>query len=797
VSQPTSAACEPWQTSEGWIWVGRQSSAVTESAIRDEMTFGPFTLSPSERRLTRDGVVVALSARSFDILSALIARPSEPVGKRQLMAEVWPDATVSEDSLRFHMSNLRKALGDGRDGMRYIATLPGRGYCFVAPATRAAVARVLQGNLPVRPSLIGRDDELSEVADFLSQARLVTIVGAGGLGKTRLAIAAGWKSAEVYPDGVWLVDLAPLTDPSLIVSTIATTLGLVGGPAAISADAIVAALADRRLLLILDNCEHLIGATADLTATLLAGIPDLTVLATSQESLRLDAEQVYRLRPLALPPPDADDIAGYGAVELFVHRAKAADHRFSLTEATAGNVAEICRRLDGLPLSLEMAAARAMSLGLDGLRASLDARLQMLSAGVRTQDVRHQTLRGTVAWSVGLLDETDQRVFRRLSIFAGGFTLEAAMAVVGVDGLRQWAVADAVGRLVDKSLVTFEASAPKRYRLLETLRLYAAELLDDHDEREELRESHARHFCEVFRPAFVSWETVRHGQSPYLPELDNLRAALEWAAHDPARRDIAIELAASASSLWREWGVEHEGGRFVLRAEDLLDDSTPPKLAAAVRLSAGVMILRAGRDQDVAEVERRFLSVLEIARHIGDARLEIRALVNLALLRFARGDVEGAIELGWESVPAPGRVPDQYLARASDNLAAYLIAADRAREARPVAKQALDHFKPGTLDVMQNLQKWALIAALEGRHQEAARLIGWVNARYAGTNRERNVWEQRSYERLLFLFKSRLTEGELSELAAEGGSWDEARAIDFTIKRIVSVEQPIATSPSP
>ncbi len=481
----------------------------------DVIAFGPFRLSVGERLLTRDGARVELGGRALELLVALVAHPNEPVGKRALAAAVWPDVTVGESSLRFHMTNLRKALGDGQGGARYIVTLSGRGYCFVAPLSRTAQpvpppsASPTPTNLPLRPPLIGRDEALDEVVALLGRERLATIVGPGGVGKTRLAIAAGWRAADAYPDGIWLIDLAPLADPTLVVSAVATTLGVARDATELTAEQIASAIRGRRLLLILDNCEHPIDAAAALASALLEQVPGLTVLATSQESLRLDAEQVYRLAPLSAPPPDAVDIAEYGAVALFARRAAAAQGRFELSEANAADVGDICRRLDGMPLSLEMAAARMPALGLEGLRASLEARLVVLSTGLRTSDPRHQTLRNTVEWSVGLLDAADQAVFRQLGVFVGDFPLEAAMAVAAAGQADGWVVADALGRLVDKSLVTLETAQPAaRYRLLETLRLYARELLQANGELDGVAERHARHFCDVFAPAHEAWETM-------------------------------------------------------------------------------------------------------------------------------------------------------------------------------------------------------------------------------------------------------------------------------------------------
>jgi len=842
------------------------------ATTRETLSFGAFSLVANERLLTRDGVEVELGGRTLDLLLRLVARPNEPVGKRELMAAIWPDVTVGDGSLRFHMAKLRKALGDGRDGARYITTLSGRGYCFVAPIARAGSPAAAQipviGNLPSRPALVGREDELADVVDLIARERLVTIIGPGGVGKTRLAIAGAQRSAADYPDGVWLIDLAPLSDPSLVVSAVATALDFGRGEKELSAAVVVSAIRGLRLLLILDNCEHLVGAAAELADVLLQGVPGLTLLATSQESLRLDRERVYRLDPLALPPANAIDVATYGAVALFAQRALTADRRFEMTQANAMVVAEICRRLDGVPLSLEMAAARAPSLGLEGLRASLDARLQLLSTGVRTSAARHQTLRNAVEWSVGLLDETERVVFRRLGVFSGSFTLEAAMAILACGRMDSWTVAEALAGLVDKSLVALETPEPARYRLLETLRLYAREMLRASGEWDSLAESHTRHLCEVFAPAREALETtpVPVWQSAYLPELDNLRAALEWTLADPARFDPAIELTASAGFVWFESGLIEEGRRFISRALELLDEQTPPSRAALILNDAAtlsrysdyhealrlygrsaaifrelgddlslakatiyisfIQLISKGRPEDaasiatarevlsasghkrslclamillgtiatregnIAEAIDDFRSASELARQLKDRQSEHVAVDNLALLEFTRGDVERAIQLSREAVHGSRNLLQRdRIPRSLHNLAAYLLAADRLDEARPVAEEALSLFRgqADTVHELGSLQMWSLIAALEGRPSEAARLIGWVDAAYERAGGPRNPWEQRSYERLLSLLRARLTEVELSALAAEGARWDENEAMNFAFDRIVHI----------
>jgi predicted ATPase/DNA-binding winged helix-turn-helix (wHTH) protein len=837
------------------------------------ISFGPFRLAVGERLLTRDGARVELAGRALDLLIALANHPNEPMSKKVLAAAVWPDVTVGESSLRFHMTHLRKALGDGRGGARYIVTLSGRGYCFVAPISRTTrpapptPMTALPTNLPLRPPLIGRDEALAEVVALLGRERLVTIVGPGGVGKTRLAIAGGWRAADAYPDGVWLIDLATLTDPTLVVSAVATALDLARGATQLSAAVIAAAIRSWRLLLILDNCEHLLDAAAELANALLERVPGLTVLATSQENLRLDPEQVYRLGPLSVPPPGAAEIAEYGAVALFARRV-AAQGRFDLGDANAADVADICRRLDGMPLALEMAAARAPALGLQGLRASLAARLVVLSAGLRTADVRHQTLRNTVAWSVGLLDDSDHAVFRQLGVFAGGFSLEAAMAVVAVGEADRWAVADALSRLVDKSLVTLEATQPARYRLLETLRLYARELPRASGEWDRLAERHARHFCGVFAPSRGQWERTPSPKwnAAYLPELENLRSALDWALADSSRRDPAVELTAWSGFVWGEWGLVEEGQGILDRVVGMLDERMPAAHAAQILHDTGRLLrehpdrpatrrllersaalfrelgdeaglatvnlalashqLLIGRQDseaaslmrgvrevlsahgykrslcaamntlgNIAANERNFAEAIadyalvsELAIELQDTRFEYLASSNMSVLEFLRGNIERAIELGRKSVSTARNVRQIFfLPRALNNLTAYLLWADRLADARPFAEEALSRLQgqEPSLSLRLCLQMWALIAALEAKYPDSARIIGWVDAAYGQGGGTRSHGEQQSYERLLALLRAHFAEDEVKALAAEGAGWSPAQAVNFAFERIV------------
>jgi len=649
----------------------------------DVVVFGPFRLFPANRLLEKAGTPVRLGDRALDILLTLIGHAAEVVSNASLVAQVWPDLTVEENNLRVQVAKLRKALGDGEAGIRYIYTVPRRGYCFVSPISRLkmparppafvpgqgddpparsprmASRKPLRAegelrhhpdaeveppapaapettrpetNLPQRlAAVIGRASELAELQESIRRNRLVTLVGPGGIGKTRLAIELGWQVAGLFPDGVWLVDLAPVTDPAVVTSAAATVLGAALRDAETPVEAIAAAIGKQRKLLIFDNCEHLIAAAAELIEALLERVPGLSVLATSQENLHLPGEQIYRLSPLALPPSGAPDprssvsgIAEFGAVALFVERARAADRRFVLDAGNAGGVAEICRRLDGIPLALEMAAARLPLLGVEGLLARLDERLHMLTTGAHTAEARHRTLRNMVDWSHGLLDPADQQVFRRLAIFSGSFSLDAAIAVAG-EKADDWDIIDALGRLIDKSLMTAEPGEHPRYRLLETLRLYAMQELRRNGEIETVAARHARYFTELFSRSDALWETAPEVEwlRVYRPEIDNVRAALNWALADPERAHVAVTLAGTAALLWQALALFAEGRRYIDRVLPLVDGESPPAAEARLLRSAGSLWSNSDRLRALAQQERS----AALYRQIGD-RLNLATVLS-------------------------------------------------------------------------------------------------------------------------------------------------------------------------
>src|SRR5215469_8791507 len=432
--------------------------------------FGSFRLIPGRRTLFEDERPVRLGSRALDLLAALTERAGQTISKEELIARAWPDTVVEEAALRVHVAALRKALGDGRAGRRYIANDPGRGYAFIAPvahenalsATAAPTRMAETGNLPaLLTRVVGRDAVISRLAPQLVRRRFLTIVGPGGIGKTAAALAVADTVRASYSDGAWYIELASLSDPDLVPSALSALLGITlsgGNPLS----GLATRLQDKHMLIVLDSCEHVIGAAAVLVEAILHAAPHAAILATSREPLRAEGEWLHRLAPLELPPqgrtfPTAADALDYSAVELFNERAAATTDSFVLDDTNVPAVLEICRRLDGLPLALELAAARVDTFGVGGLATRLDDRFGVLTSGRRTALPRQQTLRATIDWSYDVLPECERRLLRHLAVFIGGFTLEAAAAVVEGAEIADVPLIDSIANLVTKSLIVFEA----------------------------------------------------------------------------------------------------------------------------------------------------------------------------------------------------------------------------------------------------------------------------------------------------------------------------------------------------
>jgi len=536
-------------------WLSSTAVATPDSPPAAPLRFGPagrFELRPAEYRLLVDGQPAALGGRALDLLFALAARPGDLLTKDTLLERVWPGLVVEEGNLRVQVNALRRVLGDDA-----VTTVPGRGYRFtaavVAPAALSApavpAARPVLAGAPAAPALIGRESDLAALEQaFAADAAAVTLVGPPGVGKSSLARAA--LSQFAAGRGAW-VDLAPLTRGAQVPGAIAravsgafggTSGGTSGGP--LDEGLAVAALlrlvpGDAPSMLVLDNAEHLLDACAEWVQALRAA-PSLRLLVTSQRPLAIAGEQVHRVEPLS--------VSG-DAVTLLVERIGDADRRFRLADTAQPLLVALCRQLDGLPLALEMAAARVPLMGLHAVHDALAERFALLARGRRDAPARHRTLQAALDWSHDLLEPAEQCLFRALGVFAGGFTLDLALALLVDDGARRWDVLDGLAALVDRSLVVVDGADPPRYRLLDTMRAYALDRLDVHaDEASALRRRHAQALLALFAPDDAALDRL-------LPEMDNAREAFAWArAHDLAlAADISRRVAYHVGfTVWRQ-----------------------------------------------------------------------------------------------------------------------------------------------------------------------------------------------------------------------------------------------------
>lgn len=500
------------------------------TAPPDSIAFAAWELRPAERRLLVDGSDAPVGGRAFDVLLALARRPGELVTKDELLAQAWPGLVVEENNISVQIAALRKLLGP-----KAIRTIAGSGYVLAAPATASAPARGAPGADAPPPGLLGRDADWQALHGRVGQAALVSLVGPGGVGKTTLARALLAAPAGPGPEGRHWIELAPERDGARLPGLVAKALGIELGSGQ-PLDELLSAMAPLRALVALDNCEHLHAKVAAFLRRALDAAPGVRWLVTSQRPLRVAGETVHRLEPLAVPAADAglEAARSSSAAMLLCRCAQAADHRFALTAANVADVVDICRRLDGLPLAIEMAAARVATLGLQAVRQRLGQRLRLL-AGHGAAHQRQHALRSAFDWSHGLLAPTEQRVFRRLQPFLGGFTAAMALAVVADPGdaepLDEWQVLDALGALVEQSLLQRSADEPPRFHLLESARDYAHERLAEAGEASTVLRRHAEAVAVAMAPAFDDAERLRDDEwlRRYAPERFNVSAALNWA----------------------------------------------------------------------------------------------------------------------------------------------------------------------------------------------------------------------------------------------------------------------------
>jgi len=554
--------------------------------------FGRFELNPGTRQLLVDGRPAVLGARALDVLHALVERRDRLVTKGELLDVVWPGVIVEENNLAAHVSALRKVLG-----AHAIATVPGRGYRFVAALETTQNAGVRDGtkldgaHAEGSARLIGRDHDKALIESMLADERLVTIVGPGGIGKTRLARSIASSRAECS----W-VELAPINDPALIPDAILAALGMGVNDSAGGIDALVNATMRKRITIVLDNGEHLIEPLARLVTLLLERTSAARFLVTSRELLKVTSEAAYRLEGLGIPGIGASvrEAQSFGAVELFLTRATAVDHRYRVSDEQLPLVVDICRKLDGMPLAIEFAAARAPVLGAARLSEQIDRRLESLGSATRNGPARQQTLQATLDWSHELLAEPERRYFRRLAVFWAGFTLDAAREVAADDPADEWASSEILASLVDKSMVAMDGADVPRYSLLETTRVYALQQLARSGEEREIRRRHALHFVRLFEAFHEIWLIgPEHRWHPSATaEMDNLYAALDWSFGPGGDPTVGTRLAAAGIPI--RYVIDRRQRHRILEWLDLaithVDPSADARAAARLWLGRSYFI---------------------------------------------------------------------------------------------------------------------------------------------------------------------------------------------------------------
>ena len=593
--------------------------------------FGDVEVRPAERQLLVQGRPAAMGARAFDLLLALIDHRDRVVSKNELLDLVWPGLVVEENNLQVQVSTLRKILGP-----QSVATIPGRGYRFtlVPDGTDSAPSCPLPRthNLPAPlNSFIGRETELGEIRGLLAGARLVTLTSVGGTGKTRLSLRVAEEMLDEFPDGAWFVELAPVADERRVPQAIASAVGVTEEAGRPVAEALVKWAKDRRLLLILDNCEHLLHACADIAKRLLTAGAGVKILASSREPLHVAGEVVYQVPALATQQ----------AIRLFVDRASAANTNFEATDENARTVGEICRRLDGIPLAIELAAARVRALSVEKIAARLDDCFRLLTGGDQTALLRQQTLRASIDWSYDLLSTPERILLRRLAVFAGGWSLEAAEAVAGGGEVEQSSsVLELLTNLVEKSLVARD-SGGERYHLLETVRQYALEQLTESGELAEMRNRHLRYCLDLATKARP--ELVGPQQAAWLARLDhereNLLAAHAWCDRAENGDEIGLQLVSTIKYYWLSRGLL--GLAYGIMVEALARAPARSRSRCRALFDTG----QVGYFMGVyADARAHLEEAIAIGRELGDKLVTGSALQPLGMACLAQGDLKAAHE---------------------------------------------------------------------------------------------------------------------------------------------------------
>ncbi|MBS7589727.1 ATP-binding protein [Ancylobacter defluvii] len=613
--------------------------------------FGDHRFIPDRQLLMLGDNPLRVGSRALDLLNLLVSHAGEVVGKDELMRFVWPDTFVHESNLKVNIAALRRALPRTASGLSCIATVTGRGYRFVAPLRiygddqpqlYSGAAKAPVRELPRLAEVIGRDDVIADLADRLPERRFLTVVGPAGVGKTTVAIAAAKRLLDRHRDGVCFVDLAVIGDPQLVDATIAASLGI-GGKWTNMLAGIVEALRNHEMLLVLDNCEHVLSTASAIAEHLTMALPGLHIIATSREPLRSRSESVYRLSPLLYPDENGGenpiDALTFPAVQLFVRRGNEA-YGCRLDDADTPVVAAICRRLDGIPLAIELAASRLPVSRPSVLLGLLEHSFEPLVAGSEGTPPRHQTLLATLDWSYQLLSRDEARLLRLLSVFSASFSLSDVIGVAEhVDrGIEE--IAACTESLAAKSLLsTAHNAAGPRYRLLDSTRSFAAERLAETGEAADARSSHARYLLLVFEHAEAEWQWRPRNEwtASYEPRTNDLCKAIDWTFGDGAHPEVGVRLTAAAIPFWDELSTVAESRRRVERALQSAEalsrcDPTVRMKLIASHASGLNFSGHLGPEADAAWMEGN-----RLAHEIGNVDYQLRTLWGLGILQSFTG----------------------------------------------------------------------------------------------------------------------------------------------------------------
>jgi predicted ATPase/DNA-binding winged helix-turn-helix (wHTH) protein len=679
--------------------------------VGERLSFGPFCLAPGERLLTKDGQPVEIGGRAFDLLVALTDQPGRILSKRELLKRVWPDVVVEDGSLRFHMAGLRRLLGDGQDGARYIATQVGVGYAFVAAIERSgpaspATSRLLAPaagttNLPARlPHLIGRDQDVELLVNRVVSAPLFTIVGPAGVGKTSLAIEIGHRLCERFDGQVTFVDFSMIENAGLVPAMLAGAMGIAvqtDDPTAV----VLGHLREKRILLILDNCEHVIEPVAAIVERVVDQAPDARIIATSREPLRVRSEHVHRLDALAFPTDPAgrtvQELLAYPAVELFCERAAAADSGLILDEDAVRAIADMCRRLDGMALPIELAAVQVATHGIAATTRQLGERFSLGWSGRRTAQPRQQTLQAALDWSYDLLSDVERITLERLAIFVGPFSIDAALEVATEAEIGADAVAAALDSLAAKSLIASDRSQRTgTYRLLEMTRAYARDkLLGRGSGRyHAVARRHAAFFLTELEGVAGRDEDLLRDIRALRLQLGNIRSALAWSFGDDGDRRIAVRLAAASTPVFLTLSHMIECRTWCQRAVEMIDErhrGTAIELELQASLGIALMFTRGNSEAAGGALSR----ALEVATLLDDRANQLRMLALLHIFHERIGDYDVALahaERAVQIAEAMGEGEALGVAYSLSGISHHL-AGDQAR-ARQDLESALRHSPP-------------------------------------------------------------------------------------------------------